>query len=587
MLETQALWDGLNSWVLGSWASLSQWWDQNLVLVVRDDYVPMLDISGFLGILAFSVAVFTLTTPRYQIRQATAIFSFRPLFFGTLLVSAVITFAVEACILYSVRIPSFLDPNAINYIITAVIAILIFYWMKICFISPPQFSRFTSKHFFQQTFVSIANGSKEEMLALAREIMREAPRLISHTPRMQSHHFEDDKPVELSALQSNAHHVNSLLSDTRFCDAVAKELPSFPAHMVEVAVKLGRYDAPIQLMVKRTVIAMLNNPGSALFVENEWLEQGFIGNAKPITRSIFGNWHLLEGYELGVQAPLDLHYPYARSWDRDTWRVYFGMAREYVRGLTSKGWANWDARGISHILRTTKEAYAQIGDLKKYEDTFSPFNPRWHAKEANDFLRDLVKSFDEAQGWVGFDRRKEFRYGDDLSSELAALHFETIFEAAQVNTKDFRMWDVQRNTVWAPIETRGIRDTEIMKMVRRKLRRMIWDEIIQMDDTPNYMGAAYIRFCLNVLGFYDQSVHRNDTLERDSWPLAKVVAGWVKKNYQTIRMSHPPVAKAMLPANIEYDPDAQTLVRTRENNLTGEPELRTFTLDPPRDAPSE
>ncbi len=332
--------DKVVDWLQNLKMDFSLWWGQSSTVIARGDYTPLLDISGFLGIIAFSVAVFTLTSPTYKIRQATAFIPFRPLFFGTLLVSAIITFVIEACILYGVRFPNFVNPNTINFLITTAIASLILYWMKICFIRPPRFSRFTAKQFLHQAYIHIANGSKEEILALAREIMREAPRLIRHTPRIKRHHFEDDKPVQLSALQTHAHYLNSLLSDTRFCDAVAKEIPSFPAHMVEIAVELKRYDAPIQLMVKRTVIAMLSNPGSALFVENEWLGQGFIGNTKPITRSIFGNWHLLEGFELGLDAPLDLDYPYARSWDTDTWRVYFGMAREYVRGLTSKGQAN-------------------------------------------------------------------------------------------------------------------------------------------------------------------------------------------------------------------------------------------------------
>ena len=577
------MWDALVGWVRNTWEAISKWWELSLVVVSRDDYTPLLDISGFLGILAFSVAVFTLTSPKFQIRQATAIISFRPLFFTTLLVSAIVTFTIEACILYGVRIPNFLSPNTINYVMTATIALLILYWMKICFIAPPRLSRLTAKHFFQQTYAHVTNGSKEEMRALAREIMREAPRLIRHTPRLKRHHFEHEEPLKLSAMQTHAHLINSLLSDTRFCDMVASEIPSFPAHMVQVAVKLERFDAPIHLMVRRVVIAMLNKPGSALFVENEWVGQGFIGDAKPITRSIFGNWHLLEGYELGLESPLDLDYPHARSWDTDTWRVYFGMAREYIRGLTSNGRVNWNTRGIHYILETTAKAYDQIDDLKKYEDTYSPYNPRWHAGEANSFLKDLSKAFDEANGWVTFNRRDEFRYGQDLSSDIANLFIETIFKAAQVNTKEFRMWDVQRNTVWAATEIHEVRDTKIMKMVRRKLRRMIWDEIVRMDDLPNYKGAAYIRFCLNVLGFYDESVHRRDTLEKDSWTLAKVVTRWVKENYQTIAISHPPVAEAMLPANIEYHRDAQTLVRTRDDTLTGVPCLKTFELDPPRD----
>lgn len=576
--------DKLVNWLKGFWADSSQWWDQNSVVVTRDDYTPLLDISGFLGILAFSVAVFTLTSPRFQIRQATAIIPFQPLFFGTLLVSAIIMFTIEMCILYGVPLPSFLSPNSINYFITAAIAFLILYWMKISFVRPPRFSRFTAKHFFNQTYLHIANGSKEELLALAREIMREAPRLIHHSPHSNHPHFKDDKLTKLSALQSHAYYLNLLLSDTRFCDVVAKEIPSFPAVMVEVAVELKRFDAPIQLMVKRTVIAMLSSPGSALFVENEWLGQGLIGNEKPITRSIFGNWHLLEGYERGLESPLDLEYPYARSWDTDTWRVYFGMAREYVRGLTSRERADWNSRGIRHILETAGQAYEQLGDQRKYEDIYSPYYPTWHAREANDFIEDLAKAFDKTKGRVSFDRSDDLRWGHDLSSRLAALLFEAIFKAAQVNTREFRMWDVQHNTVWSPIGMNEVKDTELMRMVRRKLRRMIWNEVVGMDGFPNYKGAAYVRFCLNVLGFYDKSVHRSDPLERDHWLLAKVVTGWVKKNYQTIAKTHPPVAEAMLPANIEYDRGAQRLIKTHENALTGVPRVQSFLLDPPRDA---
>ncbi len=119
-----------------------------------------------------------------------------------------------------------------------------------------------------------------------------------------------------------------------------------------------------------------------------------------------------------------------------------------------------------------------------------------------------------------------------------------------------------------------------MQMVRRKLRRMIWDEIAQMDRFPNYKGARYVRFCLNVLGFYAEEVHRRDGLERDSWVLAKVVSDWVARNYQTLVETHPPVAAAMLPANVEYDQKKQVLVRTKDDSLTGIPRVKEFPLEP-------
>ena len=173
---------------ISTWFSdLKTWWLENLTRFTRDDYDPFLDVGGFLGILAFSVAVFTLSSPKFQIRQATAMVPFRPVFFGTLVLSGILMFVIEGLILHGIRIPSFMNPNTVNYLITTVIALLILYWMKICFIIPPRFSRFTAHRFFRETRSYIENGSREEMLALARELMREAPRLIRHTPRRKRH----------------------------------------------------------------------------------------------------------------------------------------------------------------------------------------------------------------------------------------------------------------------------------------------------------------------------------------------------------------------------------------------------------------
>ena len=571
---------------VSTWFSnLETWWLENLTKYTRDDYDPFLDLGGLLGILAFSVAVFTLSSPKYEIRQATAMMPFRSVFFRALAVSAFIMFLIEGLILYGTPIPSFLNPNTVNYLITMVIALLVLYWMKICFISPPRFAQFTAKRFTQQTYLRIINGSKEEMLALARELLREAPRLIHNTPRVKEVPFNSVEPVKLSRLETEAISLHELLSDTRFCEVIAEEIPVFPAHMVEVAIDQERLDVPIDLMVKRTVVTMLSKPGSALRVENEWLSQSYIERAKPITRSVFWNWHSFESRRRLLHSPLDLAYPYARDWDKDTWRTYFGMARLYVDGLTSKGkWsADWNAKGIRDILQTTEIAFEEIGSEEKSSDFFSSHNPIRIAKEANNFLKDLVKAFEKDDGWVDFKRSDQDLYGSDLSSHLAYLYCNLIYKAAQINTKEIIMWEVQHNTVWYPIANGTAEDTKLMKMVRRKLRRMIWDEVIRMDKFfPNDKGARYTRFCLNVLGFYDKKVHRNDSLSKDSWPLAKVLSDWVKKNYQTIEISHPPVAKAMLPANIEYDSKLQILVRSQDDTLTGVPRVKTFDLDPAR-----
>ena len=504
------------------------------------------------------------------------------MFFVTLIGSSMVTFTIEAFVMYGVKFPAFVNPNTVNFMIAAVIAVLVLYWMKISFIWPPRFTRYTAPKFFQEAFLYITNGSREELLVLARALMVEFPRLIFYSSIRISTRFDDEEQSKLTEAEKYAHDLFLLLSNPRFCDVVAEEIPTFPAHLVEEMVHLERFDAPAHLVIRRIVISLLSKPNSALFVENEWLGRGYTDEVNPITQSIFRNWHRLEVYEGGFESPLNLSYPYARNWDTDTWRVYFGLAIEYIRGLTSSAQRFQNAGGIDHVLKTTEKAFEQIGDQNKYENAFDPQNPFWHVREANDFLNELIKAFDGAGEHVYFSRRDEDFFGNDLSSKIAKLLHQVVYYASAVNTKEFRMWEIQHNLVWSPIERSDVRDTEIMKMVRRKLRRMIWSEVKEMDHFPNYQGARYVRFCLNVLGFYDEKVHRRDGLGKDSWALAKVVSDWVAKNYQVIVETHPPVAEAMLPANIEYDAAKQILIRTKDDTLTGVPRIKEFPLEPPR-----
>ena len=457
-------------------------------------------MSAFIGIIAFAIAVFTLSSPKYQFRQATALLPFRTVFFMILVISAVITILIETFVMYSIKFPAFFEPNTANYIIAIAITFLVLYWMKICFIWPPKFSRFTAGKFARQAFFFITNGNKEELLALAQELMREFPRLVSHSPVLNNARFYKEKHRKLREAEGCANDIFLLIADPRFCAVVAGEIPIFPARLCEEMVRLKRFDAPAHRAIRRIVIELLGKPGSALFVENERLAQSFAGEVKPITRSIFYNWHLLEKFERGLESPLALNYPYARNWDTDTWRVYFGLALEYVRGLTSSTHRNSNVQGVDFILQTTEMAYQEIGDLEKYENSFDPYNPYWHAREANNFLTEFVKIFSESGEHVYFVRTDRHFYGHDLSSRVARLLNEAVFKASLVNTNEFRMWQIQHNLIWNSIQRQLDPDTEIWKMVRRKLRRLIWDEVKEMDHIPNHKGAIYVRFCLNVLG---------------------------------------------------------------------------------------
>lgn len=567
----------------GLWSFIVQWWHENSQVLESVDYIPIVGVESFLTILAFSVAVFALAGPKYQLRQSIAFFPVKRLFFWTLVCTGFLTLFAEAAILHKWRLPSFLPINSLNLFLAGWISLIAIYWMRVCFLSPPRYGRMTASHFFLEAFRSIGNGTQEEMLALARELMPNFDRIIKAYPRVKEHLPPEQKQTQkVTRFEAYSYQMISLLSDVRFCELVARELPSFPAMLVERLVELKRYDTMASLVIRRMVIALISNKNSALFVENEWLAQGYFGKTKPITNSIMFNWPRFENIGRHGNSPLDLSYPYAEKWDLVTWQVYFGMAKEYLAGLRESGDQLANRQGVSEILRTMEVAYRRLGEVNESLGVSDPYSRTRIAREANEFLYSLVELADEKNEWVEFDRRNKHFYGRDLSSKIAYSLEESLFDIAKVESDSFyTVWHVQHNTFWYALQDHKLEDSKTMRMVRRKLRRMIWSEIKTMESFPNFKGAYYVRFCLFVLGFYGGSSSRGRLPQQDSWPLSKAVTHWVIRNYRSIAISNPPVAEAMLPIGFKYDSSKGVLVSERDDTLTGRVRSKVIELQPP------
>lgn len=577
--------ENLKSRLATSWSSLDEWWRDSAVVIAPEGYSPVLDVGGFLTILAFSLAVFTLEQPKYRLRQAMALLPIKNVLFWTLVVFGSFTFLIETAIRFGWSLPWPIDPNTINLFLAGWVALLAIYWMLICFLRPPRYGRWTARRFFEESFRGIVNGTEDEMLTLARELSRELDRIIVNCPTFNARRPGDERQeIHLTNLQNYTYQIFGLLEDLRFCEIVAREVPSFPAKLVERLVEMKRFDTPAPNIIRRIVVAMLSNKRSALFVENERLSRGFMGQAKPITRSIFRNWSKFEISGYRCNSPLDLSYPQAREWDAEVWRIYFEMARQYLAGIEISHGSLESRSGVREILRTMEVAYQNYGETNaKYAYT-DPNNPRRHIFEVNEFLHDLVKAADERSEWTHFDRQDNYSYGNDFSSQVAKMLEEALTYISWLESDEFFfLWDAQHNDFWNVLQDHKIKGSPNMRMIRRKLRRMIWHEIKMMDQFANYKGARYVRFCLFVMGFYSGN-ERKDPLDRDSWPLAKVVTDWVRRNYQDIAITHPPVAAAMLPFGFRYDAENGLLVRERGDTLTGKSHTTEFKLDPPKNA---
>ena len=117
------------------------------------------------------------------------------------------------------------------------------------------------------------------------------------------------------------------------------------------------------------------------------------------------------------------------------------------------------------------------------------------------------------------------------------------------------------------------------------MRRLIYDEIAEMNDFPNYEGAKFLGFCLNVMGLKD---HGRYKMRADSIALQKAVLSWTRKNFAKLYFFNPRVALAGFVENMSYDDANRRIVSESLPGLSREPERHFFVVDPaPIDAESK
>jgi hypothetical protein len=172
---------------------------------------------------------------------------------------------------------------------------------------------------------------------------------------------------------------------------------------------------------------------------------------------------------------------------------------------------------------------------------------------------------------VGNDEYINFRvrekYGRmEMCDHLAEAMFEIIFSASSVTESPDRCWAIHHNTVWSeffPSNKKGV----ATRVILFKLRRLLWEEIRELEKIPNYKSSRILEICLNVLGVK----LGNKDLYHGEYQLHKVVLTWVKRNYLSLRKTHPEVAESCLMGSISFDKENSRLVRTYFKGLKLEP----------------
>jgi hypothetical protein len=138
-------------------------------------------------------------------------------------------------------------------------------------------------------------------------------------------------------------------------------------------------------------------------------------------------------------------------------------------------------------------------------------------------------------------------------------------------------WWIQHNSVWGKLFNFQSLKGDAGKVVKFKVRRLLYDEVARMNEFANFKGAKIIGFCLNVMGL----TVRTDNYDKDSRALQKAVLRWTRKNFVWLHEHTPRVAGACLVDGMSYDAENRRLVKTYPaEGLRREPHYVYLDLDP-------
>lgn len=535
--------------------------------------------SEFLAGLALMVLVWTIADVRYKFRIQTAPLPLRAITFWVVVAIGVLTLLTDLWRTEGWLVPkgSLLTPGTWQGLLGAVFLLTFLAWAWFAFIRPPRYGVRNAKRFANTLYASIIKSAPEELGVIADELARSAETLIRFAPERAKHKAaaksEPKSKREVAAAYAND--VLLLIADKRFCREIVRSSPGTAWAVFSEVNVAKKYRVPIGTFGANIVRAAIENKDSFLFHEGDGYASGLLGYQKPLSQAIFSNYELVEA----AGTLLDPEPGDPGDWDEDQWKAYCRVVLLTFRSFVVGGFHHSHSfslfRAFSQIERACGDLYKLNGQSEHWEHELLA-----RVYVIVKFIQEAVRVLDEkpipsaAKARIG-----RLQGGESFYDYLARLIFNLVFSASAVRAPWDICWHVQHNSVWSSLFHLNGLDTPAGKLVKAKVRRLIYEEIVQMERFPNYKGAKILGLCLNVLGL-QPNVPPRDPHDR---ALQLVVLAWAKRNYVRLHAANPLVAAECLVDRITYEADGPRLVNTYPvENLRTEARRVVLDLDSPQ-----
>ena len=528
------------------------------------------------------VLVWTIADVRYRFRVRTAPIPLQGSTFAIVAGVGVLTLLTDLWRAEQWLVPQggLLTPASWQALLGGVFLLTFLTWTWFAFIRPPTYGRHNAERFAQTLYSLILKGSPTELAVIADELALSARSLVQHaTDRGNFKNFdyqrEEEKKRVPTKVEAYANDLLLLIADQRLCRAMVESSPGTALAIFKAIGETKKYGIQVETFGKNIVAEAIVNKDSFLFHEAEGYHSGLIGYHKPLSQAMFSNYDMVET----IGTLLDPDLPGQKEWGAEQWGAYCRAVLMVLRNYVEEGY-----RGHSYVLYRAK-GYLEhaVFDLYKLDGVA---NSSWdddmqaRLRVVVKFIEDAVKILDSKGVPDDLPMRIRDKHGPMLETiydQIASLIFKVIFAASAVTMPNNQCWWIQHNSVWSKLFNFNRLNGDAGKVVKFKVRRLLYDEVVRMNEFANFKGAKIIGFCLNVMGL----TVRTDNYDKDSRALQKAVLRWIKKNFVWLNEHTPRVAGACLVDGMSYDAENRRLVKTYPaEGFRRDPNYVYFDLDP-------
>jgi hypothetical protein len=518
--------------------------------------------AEYLAAMALLVLAWTIADARYQFRIETAPLPLQRIAFVNVALVGILSLMTDLWRVQGWLVPAGgpLTPAIWQGLLGLTFLLTFLGWAWFAFVRPPRFGPLNAERYVRAVYRAILRGSADELAVISDEIARSASRLIKHAPATHSRWTSSKTlprgaELPLRKVEGYANNFLLLIADRRFCRAVvAKGTVLALALFREIALQ-KKYDVAIGTFTRNIVGEALGNTDSFLFHETEGYQVGLLGHHKPLSQAIFGDYAMLAG----IGTAFDANIGESVSWSSDTWGAFLRAARVAFKAYVEAGFPS-NATVLFRLHSRLEFAALDLYPLDGAKTLEWRTGPYATLRALVDFLKDSIEILGKmpVPEYIELRTHKQYGPGHSVYDMVAESIVNVIFCAASVRSPISTCWTIQHNTVWSVLFESFAEKTEAGAFVRHKVRRLIYNEIKEMERFPNFKGAKFLAFCLNVMGL---KVNRR-SIDKEYRPLHRTLIAWTRRNYESLRAANLEVAEACLVDGISYDSENRRLVKT-------------------------